>query len=86
MWLLPCSPVPCLRYLGRDGRGVYAGAGIDRLVAATEEEPGQQGRWRVRDDLVLRVVGRLLIPAILLFALYVQFHGDFGPGGGFQAG
>jgi len=40
----------------------------------------------VRDDLVLRVVGRLLIPAILLFALYVQFHGDFGPGGGFQAG
>jgi len=23
---------------------------------------------------------------ILLFALYVQFHGDYGPGGGFQAG
>ncbi len=38
------------------------------------------------DDLVLRVVGKLLIPFILLFALYVQFHGDFGPGGGFQAG
>jgi multicomponent Na+:H+ antiporter subunit B len=36
--------------------------------------------------LVLRVVGKLLIPLILLFALYVQFHGDFGPGGGFQAG
>ena len=27
-----------------------------------------------------------MIPYILLFALYVQFHGDFGPGGGFQAG
>ncbi|MCF8150585.1 MAG: Na(+)/H(+) antiporter subunit B [Sulfuritalea sp.] len=37
-------------------------------------------------DLVLRVVAKLLIPFILLFALYVQFHGDFGPGGGFQAG
>lgn len=36
--------------------------------------------------LVLRVVAKLLIPPILLFALYVQFHGDFGPGGGFQAG
>lgn len=36
--------------------------------------------------LVLRVVAKLLIPFILLFALYVQFHGDFGPGGGFQAG
>jgi multicomponent Na+:H+ antiporter subunit B len=37
-------------------------------------------------DLVLRVVAKLLIPFMLLFALYVQFHGDFGPGGGFQAG
>jgi multicomponent Na+:H+ antiporter subunit B len=27
-----------------------------------------------------------LIPYIILFACYVQFHGDFGPGGGFQAG
>ncbi len=35
---------------------------------------------------VLRVVSKILIPPILLFALYVQFHGDFGPGGGFQAG
>ncbi len=36
--------------------------------------------------LVLRVVAKLLIPFILVFGLYVQFHGDFGPGGGFQAG
>ena len=36
--------------------------------------------------LILRVIAKFLIPAILLFALYVQFHGDFGPGGGFQAG
>ena len=36
--------------------------------------------------LVVRVVSKLLIPFILLFGLYVQFHGDFGPGGGFQAG
>lgn len=40
----------------------------------------------MRGDLVLRVVAKLLIPFIVLFALYVQFHGDFGPGGGFQAG
>jgi multicomponent Na+:H+ antiporter subunit B len=40
----------------------------------------------MRGDLVLRVIAKLLIPFILLFALYVQFHGDFGPGGGFQAG
>lgn len=36
--------------------------------------------------LVLRVVAKLLLPFILLFALYVQFHGEYSPGGGFQAG
>ena len=36
--------------------------------------------------LILRVVTRLLVAPILLYGLYVQFHGDFGPGGGFQAG
>lgn len=40
----------------------------------------------MRDFFVLRIVAKLLIPFMLLFALYVQFHGDFGPGGGFQAG
>jgi len=40
----------------------------------------------MKNDLVLRVVAKLLIPFILLFALYVQFHGELGPGGGFQAG
>jgi len=40
----------------------------------------------VKHDLILRVIAKLLMPFMLLFALYVQFHGDFGPGGGFQAG
>ena len=35
---------------------------------------------------ILRVVAKFMIPFIILFGLYVQFHGDFGPGGGFQAG
>jgi multicomponent Na+:H+ antiporter subunit B len=36
--------------------------------------------------VLLRVISKFLIPLIALFALYVQFHGDYGPGGGFQAG
>ncbi len=40
----------------------------------------------MKHKAVLRVSSKLLMPPILLFALYVQFHGDFGPGGGFQAG
>ena len=38
------------------------------------------------DQVILRVATKIIIPTILLFGLYVQFHGDFGPGGGFQAG
>jgi multicomponent Na+:H+ antiporter subunit B len=45
-----------------------------------------QPRQRVQETIILRVVGKVLIPFILMFALYVQFHGDYGPGGGFQAG
>jgi multicomponent Na+:H+ antiporter subunit B len=40
----------------------------------------------MKDYFVLRVMAKLLIPFILLFGLYVQMHGDYGPGGGFQAG
>lgn len=36
--------------------------------------------------IILREVCKHIIPAVLLYALYVQFHGDYGPGGGFQAG
>lgn len=35
---------------------------------------------------IIRVITKLLIPYIMLFGCYVQFHGDYGPGGGFQAG
>jgi multicomponent Na+:H+ antiporter subunit B len=40
----------------------------------------------MQETVILRSVTKALIPLVLLFALYVQFHGDFGPGGGFQAG
>ena len=33
--------------------------------------------------VILKVISKLLVPFIALFAFYVQFHGDFGPGGGF---
>lgn len=40
----------------------------------------------MRDNQILTVVARFTIPLIMLFALYVQFHGEYSPGGGFQAG
>ena len=37
-------------------------------------------------DVILRIAAKMFIPFILMFGLYVQWHGDYGPGGGFQAG
>lgn len=38
------------------------------------------------NNSILRVITRFLIPFILLVGLYIQFHGEYSPGGGFQAG
>jgi len=40
----------------------------------------------MENNLILRVVVKFLLPFAMLFALYVQFHGEYSPGGGFQAG
>lgn len=40
----------------------------------------------MRMDVILRVCAKLMIPFIVLFGVYVQFHGHYSPGGGFQAG
>lgn len=56
-------------------------------TAASRRTPtSEDSAIGLRDNLIPRVVGRLLVPFILLFGLYVQFHGEYGPGGGFQAG
>ena len=41
---------------------------------------------RMNNDPILRVCTKIIVGPIILFGLYVQFHGDYGPGGGFQAG
>ncbi len=38
------------------------------------------------DSIIVRTMTRMLIPLIQLFALYVLFFGQFGPGGGFAGG
>lgn len=40
----------------------------------------------MNDQVILRVVGKLAIPLILVFGVYVITHGELGPGGGFQGG
>ncbi|MFI2430711.1 DUF4040 domain-containing protein [Streptomyces sp. NPDC018693] len=53
---------------------------------ARPEQTRPTADFHLADYRVIRVVSGALMPFILLFALYVLFHGDYGPGGGFQAG
>ncbi len=36
--------------------------------------------------MILRVIAKCLIPLIVIYGFYVQFHGEVGAGGAFQAG
>lgn len=67
------------------GMGVLALLSASRRSEETSQIQSSNDSMHER-HLVVRIVSKMLIPFILLFALYVQFHGDYGPGGGFQAG
>ncbi len=51
---------------------------------------GERGRVPLmlqrKGNLVAEVVTRFMLPVLLIFALYVVFHGHYSPGGGFQGG
>lgn len=67
------------------GIGVLALLGF--LTAGSEKKYWQfADTASLRRHNVLHVIGKIMIPLILLYALYVQFHGEYSPGGGFQAG
>jgi multicomponent Na+:H+ antiporter subunit B len=63
-----------------------AGLGVLLLLGTREGPDARPGYSAIGAQPVLRLVVKMLIPFILLFALYVQLHGDYGAGGGFQAG
>jgi multicomponent Na+:H+ antiporter subunit B len=62
-----------------------AGVGVLTLIGYRTRRRNILGPG-IKKMVVLRVIAKLFFPLILLFALYVLFHGDYGPGGGFQAG
>jgi multicomponent Na+:H+ antiporter subunit B len=63
-----------------------AGLAVLLLLGIQDDPRLRPGVSAIGDQVVLRSVVKVLLPLILLYGLYVQFHGDFGAGGGFQAG
>ena len=63
-----------------------AGVSLIMLLRRPRREGYAQKSAPLHDQAILRVVGKMSIPFILLFGLYVITHGELGPGGGFQGG
>lgn len=66
--------------------GVLFLIGPDAGTGARGSATGPGLKAGLKHHQPLRIVGKVAIPFIILFALYVQFHGEYSPGGGFQAG
>ncbi len=66
-----------------------AGIGVLALLYNNNKQNISLIKRSTYNDLespIIRISTKIIIPILLLFALYVQFHGEYGPGGGFQAG
>lgn len=80
-------------YRGYDTMGetvvVFTAAlGVLLLLGGSQSRPLKHGDAPARADrdVILRAVATLFVPMTLFLAPYVQFHGAYSPGGGFQAG
>jgi multicomponent Na+:H+ antiporter subunit B len=61
--------------------------GVIALLGLRRRPEGMEVRSsELEQHLVLKIVASMTVPVIMLFGLYVQFHGEYSPGGDFQAG
>ena len=38
------------------------------------------------DNIIINLISKFVLPILMLFGFYIHSHGDYTPGGGFQAG
>lgn len=65
-----------------------AALGVLLLLGGSQSRPLRRADSpaRMDRDVVLRAIALIFVPLTLILAPYVQFHGAYSPGGGFQAG
>lgn len=51
-----------------------------------QEEPENDQIYELRDDQILQAGATVLVPAIILFGIYIILNGHLSPGGGFSGG
>ena len=59
----------------------------DKLIGTSYQNASEAGQIDIKDDsLVVNLLSKFILPILLIFGFYVHTHGDYTPGGGFQAG
>ena len=59
----------------------------DRLLKITYQNSTELTTIDIKDDsLIVNLLSKFILPILMLFGFYVHSHGDYTPGGGFQAG
>lgn len=59
----------------------------DKLMKTTYQNTQELTQIDIKDDsLIVNLLSKFILPILLIFGFYVHTHGDYVPGGGFQAG
>lgn len=59
----------------------------DRLMKTSYQNAQEMSQINIKDDsIIVNLLSKFILPILLVFGFYVHSHGDYTPGGGFQAG
>ncbi|MCQ2082428.1 MAG: hypothetical protein MJZ11_12290 [Lachnospiraceae bacterium] len=58
---------------------------IDEKILHKYKNIGE-GKYEPKDDSILQVVAKILVPVIFIFGIYIVLNGQLSPGGGFSGG
>ena len=59
----------------------------DRLSNTSYQNRQVQTKVDIKDDTtIVNLLSKFILPILMIFGFYVHSHGDYTPGGGFQAG
>lgn len=59
----------------------------DRLLKTTYQNTQELTQLNLKDDtIIVNLLSKFILPILMIFGFYVHSHGDYTPGGGFQAG
>ncbi len=59
----------------------------DKLMKTRYQNQQELTYVNIKDDsVVINLLSKFILPILLVFGFYIHSHGDYTPGGGFQAG